>query len=262
MKGLIIKDLMCLRKMRAAFVFVTVASFVITVMAFMPYLKSKFDKVQSSVTTDFVSKEQMSQMIDEIMDSDTHLQNGESEIQEEKVEKPAKLSSTELLDKAIAGEIPVYGTSLDGEDYTFYITDLSFDEYDYCSYSIGDMVDLDNDGEKELIIDSIDAYGGMFLDARDEKVYVLAEGNGTAMWLGYTTYNGKTYICYSNTTHLGYETFYLDEYNGDGKVVDSIYLEADYPDSEYLDENATCYLNDTEISVAEYEALREEIFGY
>lgn len=33
MKGLIIKDLMCLRKMRATFVFVTVASFVITVMA-------------------------------------------------------------------------------------------------------------------------------------------------------------------------------------------------------------------------------------
>ena len=33
MKGLIIKDLMCLRKMRAAFIFVTVSSFVITVMA-------------------------------------------------------------------------------------------------------------------------------------------------------------------------------------------------------------------------------------
>lgn len=33
MKGLIIKDLMCLRKMRATFVFVTVSSFVLTVMA-------------------------------------------------------------------------------------------------------------------------------------------------------------------------------------------------------------------------------------
>ncbi len=33
MKGLIIKDLMCLRKMRVTFVFVTVSSFVITVMA-------------------------------------------------------------------------------------------------------------------------------------------------------------------------------------------------------------------------------------
>ena len=33
MKGLIIKDLMCLRKMRATFVFVTVSSFMITVMA-------------------------------------------------------------------------------------------------------------------------------------------------------------------------------------------------------------------------------------
>ena len=32
MKGLIIKDLMCLRKMRATFIFVTVSSFVITVM--------------------------------------------------------------------------------------------------------------------------------------------------------------------------------------------------------------------------------------
>ena len=33
MKGLIIKDLMCLKKMRATFVFVAVSSFVITVMA-------------------------------------------------------------------------------------------------------------------------------------------------------------------------------------------------------------------------------------
>ena len=35
MKGLIIKDLMCLRKMRAMFIFVTVSSFVITVMALL-----------------------------------------------------------------------------------------------------------------------------------------------------------------------------------------------------------------------------------
>lgn len=184
-----------------------------------------------------------------------------NQVNEDDLDDETKLSSSELLDKAIAGEIPVNATTWDGEPYTFYITDLSFDENDYEFYKIGDRVDLDNDGEEELILDS-PFYGGMYIDARDGQVYVLAEGDGTAMWLSHTTYKGKTYVCYSNSSHDGYETYYGVEYNGLGEEVDSFYLEAEYLDSGYLDETATCYFNNEQISVSEYEAIKAEIFNY
>ena len=51
MKGLIIKDLMCLRKMRAMFIFVTVSSFVITVMALISARCSNIALVEQEYLT-------------------------------------------------------------------------------------------------------------------------------------------------------------------------------------------------------------------
>ena len=39
-------------------------------------------------------------------------------------------------------------------------------------------MDLDNDGENELIIRG--TYGGVYFDARDNKVYAFARGDGDA----------------------------------------------------------------------------------
>jgi hypothetical protein len=49
------------------------------------------------------------------------------------------------------------------------------------AYSIGEKTDLDNDGENELIING--PYGGIYLDARDNKVYEFASGEGSALIL-------------------------------------------------------------------------------
>ena len=88
----------------------------------------------------------------------------------------ASQDNEELLDAFLAGEIPAY---YDDETIIMY-DQLPHDENDYLSYYyVGERIDLDNDGENEQIVNG--PYGGIYFDARDGKVYVLAEGSGTAM---------------------------------------------------------------------------------
>lgn len=53
----------------------------------------------------------------------------------------------------------------------FYITDLNMNPDEWDAYSIQEKTDLDNDGKNELFLNG--PYGGMFLDARNDEVYVL-----------------------------------------------------------------------------------------
>jgi len=169
-----------------------------------------------------------------------------------------KSGSEELLDAFLAGEIPAYYN--DRTD-TFMVSDLPFDEEDFFSYSVGDRVDLDNDGEKEQILNG--PYGGMYFDARGGKVYVLAEGEGTAGVLFYTNFDHAVWIVHCDTTHAGRQMYWLDKYDGGGNIVDEFKLGAEYwdsPDDKY-DENSDFTYRDEEITMAEFEALRKEISG-
>ena len=167
----------------------------------------------------------------------------------------------ELFEKAINGEIIVNAVYEDGTDISFWIPDLPQDPEEWDSYSVGDRVDLDNDGVKELILNG--PYGGKYLDARDGGVYQLAEGEGTAGQLYYAEYDGKTYICHVDNSHGGREIFLMDQYNGNGAIVESTSLTAEYWDYvEFTAEAAVCHFGDEEIPVERYLELRKEIFKY
>ena len=141
-------------------------------------------------------------------------------------------------------------------------SDLPHDAEDWESYSVRDeKVDLDNDGEDELILDG--PYGGMYLDERDGKVYVLAEGEGTAGYLSYADYEGKTYIIHSDTSHAGRQIFIFDRYE-DGKSVENFTLSAEYWENTFdaYDQDSDFIFKDQKISMEEYEALTKELFGF
>lgn len=164
-----------------------------------------------------------------------------------------------LLDSFLTGEIPANYVS--GEWDAFYITDLSMDEEDALSYSVGDRVDLDNDGEKELIING--AYGGIYLDARENTVYVLAQGEGTSSTLSYIPYEGKNWIVHSDTTHSGRIMYDFTLYDGNGQIADSFNLDKEFwnnPDEPDGPETVYSYRGE-QISKAEYEELMKKIFG-
>lgn len=180
------------------------------------------------------------------------------EVQETDVEE---LTPEELLDAFLAGEIPAY-YDYKGETGIMYYDQLPQDENDYLSYySVGERIDLDNDGEVEQIVNG--PYGGSYFDARDGKVYVLAEGEGTTGLLSYAEYDNAIWIVHSDIMHGGRQLHWLTQYDGEGKIVDAFEFGAEYwdsPDGKY-DENSTFTYRDEEISMSEYEELRKEIFG-
>lgn len=163
-----------------------------------------------------------------------------------------------LLDAFLAGEIPAIRDS----EEEFMFDQLPFEEEDWERYSVGERIDLDNDGENEQILEG--PYGGIYLDARDGKVYVLAEGDGTASVLFYTNYDNATWIVHCDITHVGRQTFWMTRYDGEGNIADKFRLEAQYwdsPDGTY-DENSDFTYREEKITMREYEALRKEILGW
>ncbi len=181
-------------------------------------------------------------------------------IQETEVPDLADLNAEELLDLFIEGELIANYNNTDWDP--FYITELPLDvEDDWYSYSIGNRVDLDNDGEQELILDG--PYGGIYLDARDGQIFVLDFGDGTAATLRYTEFDGQTWIVHGDTTHGGRIIYDFKLYDGTGQVVDEFRLGKEfweYPDEPDGPNTVYTYRNE-EISKEKYDALKEKMLG-
>ena len=168
-----------------------------------------------------------------------------------------EMTTEELLDLFINGSI----SAISSEDSTsaFYITDLDMDSGEWDSYSIGERVDLDNDGENELII--CGPYGGIYLDARDNKVYEFAVGEGDALVLSYVVYNGSTWIMYSNRMNTGYEAYHMEKFEGADNLVAEMNFYEELVEEDNVEGKEKYTLNGTEISYDEYFELCSKIFA-
>lgn len=166
-----------------------------------------------------------------------------------------EMTTEELLDLFINGSI----SAISSEDSTsaLYITDLDMDSGEWDSYSIGERVDLDNDGENELIL--CGPYGGIYLDARDDGVYEFAAGEGTGYMLSYVVYNGATWIMYSNRMHAEYELFHMEKFEGADNLVAEIDFSRELIDESNIESGMKYTLNGTEISYDEFEELAGKI---
>lgn len=166
-------------------------------------------------------------------------------------------TAEELLDLFISGSV----NAVDPEDLTstFYIADLNMDSGEWDSYSIGEKVDLDNDGEDELVLNG--PYGGIYLDARDDKVYVFAAGEGTALILSYTYYNGDIWILYSNRSSAGFEAYHMERFEGADHPVAEMNFGEELVDSDDPESETKYMLNGKAISYDEYSAFCSKIFA-
>lgn len=188
-------------------------------------------------------------------------QTNEQETAEQSVEMVSEsepeATADELLDLFINGTI----NAVDSADLTstFYITDLDMDSEEWASYSIGERVDLDNDGENELII--CGPYGGIYLDARDNKVYEFAAGDGNALTLSYVVYNGAIWIMYSNNMNAGYESYHMEKFEGADNLVAEINFGEELIDENDSSSGMKYILNGSEISYDEYAELGSRIFA-
>ncbi len=162
----------------------------------------------------------------------------------------------ELLDSFING----LADAVDSEDSasTFSVNDLNLDSQEWDAYSIGEKVDLDNDGENELIING--PYGGIYLDARDDKVYEFAAGEGTVLVLSYTYYNGAAWIMYSNRSSAGFEFYHMEKFEGADHLTAEMNFGEEF-DPNNAEAGIKYTLDGAEISYDEYTELCSKIFA-
>lgn len=164
-------------------------------------------------------------------------------------QEDAILDVDAILDDFIANKIPA--TVKETGD-TFYINDFLDPEYDI---AVGDRLDLDNDGENELII--TDYCGGTYYDVKDGQVWLFAQGEGTAEMINHIEYDGAVWIVVSDTMHQGRVMYNFYKYEGADNIVDSFNLY-----DEFWDEKEHTYTyRDEIISEAEYNKIYNEIFG-
>lgn len=166
-------------------------------------------------------------------------------------------AADELLDSFINGS----ASAVDPADLAsaYYITDLNTDPEEWDAYSVGEKADLDNDGENELIISG--PYGGIYLDARDNKVYEFAAGEGNALILSYVYYNGAIWIMYSNRMNAGYESYHMEKYEGADNLVAEMNFGEEPVDPNNSEFGMKYTWNGIEISYNEYTALCSKIFA-
>lgn len=166
------------------------------------------------------------------------------------------LSSEEILNLFIRGETDAV---IPSDLSTFHITELNMDSEEWDKYSVGERVDLDNDGEKELVLRG--PYGGKYLDARYDMVYLFANGEGTGNVLSYTYYNGDIWILYSNCMNAGYEAYHMEKYEGADNRVAEMNFGEERMDVNNLESEMKYTLNGKEVSYDEYSAFCSKIFA-
>ena len=186
-------------------------------------------------------------------------ENSSTEIPSTKADEneDSEMTADELLDLFVNGSINA--VDLTDSTSTFYITDLNTDSEEWDAYSVGEKIDLDNDGENELILNG--PYGGIYLDARDGQVYGFAAGEGYGFTLSYTYFKGAIWILYSNRMHQGYESYHMELFEGADNLVEEMNFNEELIDEDNVEGPEKYYLNGTEITYDEYLELSSEIFA-
>ena len=163
-----------------------------------------------------------------------------------------------LFEQFINGEIDaeiLYPTETDREiKLNFSDLNINHKDWTFESYSAGEQIDLDNDGENELIING--PYGGMYLDAIDGKLYVFAQAQGNAGSLDYTYYDGAYWIVIKDVTHGGRLYYDLYKYQGGDNLVDSMSLKGEWrseDDKEFI-------FNEETITEDDFNRIHDDLF--
>lgn len=130
------------------------------------------------------------------------------------------------------------------------------EEWSFELFSAGEQIDLDNDGENELILNG--PYGGMYLDVIDGDLYIFAEGLGNAGTLSYVYYEDAVWIVISDTTHSGRLEYLFYKFDGGDSIADTMNLSAEV----YSEDGDALYRFNYElITEEEYNKIHEDIFG-
>ena len=115
--------------------------------------------------------------------------------------------------------------------------------------------DVDNDGEAELALISYAYFTPiMFLDVDQGKLVILSRGDGVTGYLFATVVDDETWLCHSDTTHMGEYLYHFVKYEGYEKVSDEFDLNAVY-DNTGDDKTLICTYRGQKVTLEEFKTL-------
>lgn len=236
---------------------------VIATVVLSAYGCGKKESVNTSASESIENDRSEQESIETSIDNtDTSLSEKENDIADIETQNGPVLSkSYGVFDTFLKGEADCVYLDEEGKEWgSFNISDIYFDESDYMGYQVGDLFDVDNDGEDELLI--FGPYGGFYVDYDGKGFVDFAGGNGTAVMLDYVEYDGAVWIYYYDICHGGRRCYDFYKYNGCHNIVDHFDLYVDWDDdSDEYDENSEFIYRGQKITMEEYEKLLTDIFG-
>lgn len=167
-------------------------------------------------------------------------------------------NAEELIERFLDGVYQV--RDLNGGSYSY--SDFNWDEDDPEALRVGELKDVDNDGEVEQII--LDENGGFYLDyniSPDYDFELRMFPSGDNLYFGKLSYLDRedgTWLCFSDTGDSDHEYLRFIKMAGT-EIETDMFLKA-YSDEE--GKEVKYYLDDTEIPEEEYLALRADFMGY
>ncbi len=140
---------------------------------------------------------------------------------------------------------------LDGETFSEI---FSFVKEDFDMDPVTFYYDVDEDGKDELLVSTV-FYGYNIYDVRNGELELRDCGDGTAAACGVYKGNGHVYVSHSDFSHAGRQMLSLVRYDGDGVILETIDINAEYWDAEddMYDENSDFTYNGKKITMQEYE---------
>lgn len=84
------------------------------------------------------------------------------------------------------------------------------------------------------------------LDARNNQIYKFAAGEGDALALSYTYYNGAVWIMYSNSMNAGYKSYHMEKYEGADHLASEINFGEETVDPDNSESETKYTYNETE----------------
>ena len=204
------------------------------------------DTAEEKATETAVSEEET-----ESAEEETEMPEKETETTEPSEEEPDKSDPDidELFRKYLKNE-----TKLDdgifSDRYSYVKEDFDQEPESY-------LFVMDEDGKDELLVSTY-MYGYDIYDIIDGELKLIDYGDGTADVCNVFRGEDHIYVSHSDFMHAGRNTMTLIRYDGDGKEVESISINAEYWDSpdDVYDENSDFTYNDKKISMQEFEEYR------
>ncbi|MCR4758199.1 MAG: hypothetical protein K5792_10410 [Butyrivibrio sp.] len=177
---------------------------------------------------------------DAFTDGATESATGSSTEELTNEEKKASKEGNELFQQFLNDELTVNGSKF---------TEIFADGIDFDGIPRAYYIDLDDDGEDELLVDGF-YYGWEVYDIVDGEIKHIDGGCGTADNVSIKKGNGHYYVAHTDFMHSGRKFMELVRFDEKGEAIETIYIIAIYEGQDDYDENSTFYYYEGDIENA------------